>query len=140
MTITNASITLSSSADPLFAAYDPYSNTFHGASVGIASATRMWSIHRVTSAWDESTVTWNTAPTFTATNAVTGNSSPATNTDDMTFDVTALVQDMVDSGNHYGFYLKHDGTTAYSSYSFGSKDNKNTCSVAPTLSINPGLF
>lgn len=67
---------------------------------------------RITSAWNDNTVTWNTQPTTSAVNAVSLAQSSYTLQNYLNIDVTALVQDMVAApGNSHGFMLKLDNET-----------------------------
>jgi len=61
---------------------------------GAADAAKEIKCKRTTSAWAESTVTWNTAPTVTDTDQATGNTIHAS-TGWVTFNVLALVQDAI---------------------------------------------
>ncbi len=135
--VTGATLTLHSAADPFFTPYDTWKNSLHGAGVGISSATRPWTIYRATSGWDESTVTWNTAPTYTSTNSIIGDAAPASASQDMVVDVTDQINDMIAAGNDYGFFIEHDTSTTYSNYTFSTKENAVTCGLPPTLSIAP---
>jgi hypothetical protein len=76
--------------------------------VGQNSAT----IRRITSAWVDNTVTWNTQPTSTDMDAVPLAQSTYSMQNYLNIDVTTLVQDMVaDPDNSYGFMLKLDNET-----------------------------
>lgn len=62
-------------------------------------------VSRITSAWTENAVTWNTAPSFTTQNQATLAQSTSAAQDYIT-DVTALVQDMINNpSTSFGFYL-----------------------------------
>ncbi len=96
-------------------------------------------IQRITSAWSESSVTWNSQPSATTQNeAILAQSVMATQ--DYTYtDVTGMVQDMFGSSN-YGFLIKQDVELYYGRMIFGSGDNPNQywqprldiCYIAPT--------
>lgn len=92
-------------------------------------------IQRVTSAWDESTVTWNTQPTTTSVNQIT---LPATTnvTDNYTgIDVSGIVQDMVNNpSSSHGFMLRLLDETYYRRMSFASSDHTNA-SLHPKLEV-----
>ena len=79
-------------------------------------------LQKITSLWDENTVTWNNQPTTTTVNQVTVPQSTSGN-QDYTLDVTALVQDMVNnpSGN-YGFMLRLQTEVYYRALIFASSD------------------
>lgn len=87
-------------------------------------------VSRVTSTWNENTVTWNTQPTTTTTNQML---IPASATQwgwdytiNNTNDLKAIVQDMVNnpSSNH-GFMLQLQTEATYRDMLFGSSDNPN---------------
>ena len=61
-------------------------------------------LSNITSTWDESTVTWNTVPTFTTSNQLMINPT-ATSSDSVYVDVTSLIMDQRKNGN-YGFQLE----------------------------------
>lgn len=64
---------------------------------------------RITSSWNENTVTWNNQPATTALNAVPLAQSTYTMENYLNIDVTTLVQDMVsDPANSHGFMLRLD--------------------------------
>lgn len=66
-------------------------------------------LFRITSAWNDNTVTWNTQPTFTMVSAVPLAPSTYAMQNYINIDVTTLVQDMVtDPSNSFGFLLKED--------------------------------
>lgn len=62
-------------------------------------------LYRITQSWQSSTVTWNTQPTFTTSNAASVAQSTWALENYHNIDVTDLVQDMIVYGN-YGFLLK----------------------------------
>ena len=64
-------------------------------------------LRRITSAWNESTVTWNNAPTFSTLNQLILPQSVTANQDYLGIDVTMLVQDMLDNpATSHGFALR----------------------------------
>ena len=78
---------------------------------------------RVTSSWDEYTITWNNQPTATTANEVILPPSIAID-EDYIVDVSELVQDMIDDpANSYGFYLRLITEQYYRSLFFASSDN-----------------
>ncbi|MGM9819467.1 MAG: DNRLRE domain-containing protein [Candidatus Onthomorpha sp.] len=82
-------------------------------------------VQRITSSWNENTVTWNTQPTTTTTNQFTIPQSNAEYNWNCTIsnsDLVAMVQDMV-SGNNYGFMLKLETEEHYRNMVFASSDN-----------------
>lgn len=62
-------------------------------------------LQRVTGPWADNTVTWNNAPVGSNQNQVTLPQSSSPTQDYLNIDVTAMVNDMMISGN-YGFLLK----------------------------------
>jgi hypothetical protein len=104
--------------------------------LGMSNATYL---NRVTSAWDENSLTWNLMPaissTYTISVAATNTTTPNEN---KIIDVTTHVQDMVanPSGN-YGWVmlLQNEVTAAYAAMVFGSSDN-STAALRPKLEIN----
>ena len=76
------------------------------ASVGNVGNNTCW-LERVTSPWNDNTVTWNTSPTATSVNAVVLSSSSASSQDYLGVDVTQLVQDMInDPDGSFGFLIR----------------------------------
>ncbi len=81
-------------------------------------------LYRVTSPWNENSVTWNSAPSYLTNNSVTIGPTIVSNQDFVNIDVTALVQDMVsDPNNSYGFQLQMIDETQYARLLFASGDN-----------------
>jgi len=79
-------------------------------------------LQRVTSAWDENTVTWNTQPSITSEGQI--ELPPSTSTwgyDIMDIDVTNLVKQMV-AGTNYGFSLRLKTEATYRSIGFMSSE------------------
>jgi hypothetical protein len=69
-------------------------------------------LYRITSSWNDNTVTWNTQPSFTTMNAAPLAQSTYSLENYININVTALVQDMVaDPANSFGFLLKVDNET-----------------------------
>jgi hypothetical protein len=76
------------------------------ASVGNVGNNTCW-LERITSPWNDNTVTWNTSPTATSVNAVVLSSSSASSQDYLGVDVTQLVQDMInDPDGSFGFLIR----------------------------------
>jgi hypothetical protein len=69
------------------------------------TAGRTLEARNVASAWGETTVTWNTQPTWTATAAATTTSSGTAGAW-ISFDVLALTQAQY-AGTNYGYFVKH---------------------------------
>lgn len=78
-------------------------------------------LRRVTTAWDEHTLTWNNMPTGTSQNEVILATSTSTGQDYLNINVASLVQDMVQNGN-YGFIIEPVSTTPSNSMIFRSSD------------------
>ncbi|MFK8044610.1 MAG: DNRLRE domain-containing protein [Crocinitomicaceae bacterium] len=101
-------------------------------------------IQRVTQAWDENTVAWNSQPSSTSVNQV---NLPATTSAVQNFidiDVLPLTQDMVGgSNNNYGFLIKLVTESYYRRMVFASSDHPNA-SKHPKLkicySVGPALI
>lgn len=113
-----AGSTINSATLSLFA--NPFPLNGNGTAMQGANASL---IQRVTSAWDESTVTWVTAPTTTNQNEVTLAQSTSAFQNYPAIDVKDLVQDMVnDHVNSHGFMLRLINETAYATMIFASSD------------------
>jgi hypothetical protein len=92
---------------------------------GIFGSNKAW-LQRVTSSWQENTVTWNNQPTTTTTNrvAVAGSTSGTQNYPNI--NVRILVQDMVNDPAHsFGFMLRLQTETVYKKLVFASSDHWN---------------
>ena len=82
-------------------------------------------LQRITSNWDENTVTWNTQPSITEINQV---ELPESNNPDDNYliDITKLVQDMIDDPtNSFGLMLKLQDENYYRRMNFASSDHPN---------------
>lgn len=83
-------------------------------------------IRRITTPWDEATVTWNTAPASVSAGqiALPGTSDPLH--DHTLIDVTALVQDMVDDpANSHGFLIRLQDETYYRRLNFATSEHSD---------------
>jgi hypothetical protein len=80
-------------------------------------------LRRVTSTWDDATVTWNTQPSTTTQNQVT---LPASTNDTMNYpniDVTSLITDMINNpSTSYGMMIMLQTESYYRSLLFASGD------------------
>ncbi|MCW5907512.1 MAG: DNRLRE domain-containing protein [Chitinophagales bacterium] len=124
-TITNAKLSLYHSTNT------PSGNIGHGQNGGPNTA---W-LRRITTAWGENTVTWNTQPTTTTQNQVTLAASTSTTQNYLNIDVTALVQDMVNNPQQsFGFFFQLQEETPLRSMLFASSDHPNSL-LHPTLEI-----
>lgn len=92
-------------------------------------------LERITTAWDESTVTWNNQPATTTQNrvALPASTSPTQNYTDI--DITALMQDIHNNPTSgYGIMLKLQNETTFRRLNFCSSDHSNP-SLRPKLYI-----
>ena len=113
--ITSAQISLYSIDSPS----TEYDNPLSGSNAAYLS--------RVTSSWNESTVTWNNQPGITTTNQVLLPQSTNDYEDYLNVDVTSLVADMiVNPTNSFGFRLSLQTETEFRRLSFSSSDATNT--------------
>lgn len=93
-------------------------------------------LQRITSAWSESTVDWNTQPTTTSTNQVVLAASSSSTEDYLNIDVTAMVQDMIDNpATSFGFMYQLTDENYYRAMLFASSDHANAA-LHPKLEIN----
>lgn len=80
-------------------------------------------LKKITSAWEEGTVTWSTAPTTAQTGAITLLKSSATNQDYLDIDLTDFVNGWYsDPSTNHGVMLDLVNKTLYSSMKFCSSD------------------
>ncbi|HIA05575.1 MAG TPA: DNRLRE domain-containing protein, partial [Flavobacteriales bacterium] len=123
-----------------------YNPTSGNAGHSSLSGSNVSLLSRVTSTWDEMTVTWNTQPSVTALNEVILPQSITTTQDYPNIDVTAMVQDMVDNpATSFGFRFKLITESYYRSMLFASSDNADStnwpmleiCYVSPSNSNSP---
>ena len=95
-------------------------------------------IQRVTSTWDEKTVTWNTQPTTTTANQIAVPQSTSQwnwNFTDNSVDLVAMVQNMVNNpATNYGFMIKIATEVYYRSVGFASS-NHNNPELWPELTV-----
>ncbi|MBL0340620.1 MAG: DNRLRE domain-containing protein [Bacteroidetes bacterium] len=92
-------------------------------------------INRVTSAWDEQTVTWNNQPSITTLNQVTLSASSSSTQSYPNINVTGLVQDMVSNPSQsFGFRLKMKSENHFRKLLFASSDHSNAA-LRPKLVI-----
>src|SRR6188768_173771 len=92
-------------------------------------------LQRVTSSWQESTVTWNTQPTTSTTNRVTVPGSTSGTQNYPNINVKLLVQDMVNDPAHsFGFMLRLQSETVYKKLVFASSDHANAA-LRPKLVV-----
>jgi len=81
-------------------------------------------LNRVTSAWNENTVTWNIMPSVSALNQAYLPASVSVTQDYLNIDVTAMVQDMVTNpATNFGFMLQLVDENFYRKLIFASSDH-----------------
>jgi len=98
------------------------------------SGSNATTISRVTSAWDEATLTWNSQPATTADGAVV--IGPSTSPDQsFDVDVTAQVRAMLSNGQTYGFAFQLVDETYYRSMMFAGSNNPNV-DARPQLTLH----
>jgi len=111
--------------------HDPNSSFPHSTTSG----TNASYLQRITSAWNENTVTWNTQPSTTTANQVTLPASTSTTQHYLNIDVTTLVQDMVNNpSSSFGFMLRLQNESYYRRLDFASSDHINS-SLHPKLVV-----
>ena len=92
-------------------------------------------IQRITSPWNQNTVTWNTQPTTTEQNQIFVPKITYPEQEFPAIDVTKLVQDMInDKANSHGFLLKFQIEQPYKVIFFASSDHLDK-SVRPKLEV-----
>jgi hypothetical protein len=90
-------------------------------------------ISRVTSPWDEATLTWNSQPATTADGAIT--IGPSLSPDQVfDVDVTAQVRAMLSSGQTYGFAFQLVDEQYYRSMMFAGS-NQPSAATRPRLTL-----
>jgi len=91
------------------------------------SGSNAWSIQRVSSAWNVSTVTWNTQPTTDVTNEVKMPQSTSIYEIFNNIDVTNLMQDIINNQpNNYGLLIRLDTEQLYRSMVFCANNYPDT--------------
>ncbi len=97
-------------------------------------------IRRITQAWDESTVTWETKPAFVTLNEVLLDSSTTPNEDFLNIDVTQLIKDMIDNpSTSFGFMLQLQNDEYYRALVFASSDHVDS-TLHPELVVCYSLY
>ena len=106
--------------------YSDPANTSGEISNHALSGSNAFYLQKVTQAWTPSTVTWNTQPTTSTTGRVwVGPSTSAT--ENITVNLTTLVQDMINSpATNYGLMMKLENEVYYRSRSYASTDHANS--------------
>ncbi|MBW8688215.1 DNRLRE domain-containing protein [Chitinophaga rhizophila] len=132
-TVTSAILTLSGLA-PGTAVANPLGNSFYPGSPYSSYGSNAAYIRRVTGPWNENTITWNNQPATTVTNQVAVPASTTQWNYGVTLNVTSLVQDIVNSGQNYGFALQLQVENYYRNLNFAGSRNSDPAR-RPKLSI-----
>ena len=92
-------------------------------------------LSRITSSWEENSVTWNNQPTTTTENQVFLLESSSSTEDYLNIDVTDLVLDMIaDSANSHGFLIKLLTEQHYRSLVFAASGHSDS-DLHPKLEV-----
>lgn len=91
-------------------------------------------LQRITSQWDESTVTWNNQPATTTQNEVQLPQSTSPTQDYLDIDVTAMVEDMIADPSSGGFMIRLQTEQHFRVLLFASSDDLNAA-LHPKLEI-----
>ena len=92
-------------------------------------------LQRITSDWNQTTVTWNTRPTTTAQNEVALPASDSATENYINIDVTAITQDMVNNpSSSFGFMFKLQNESYYRRMNFCLSDNTSPA-LRPKLEV-----
>jgi len=95
-----------------------------------------FNIQRITSDWDESTVSWNTQPTSTSINQASVNDASQPDQSFPDIDITELIQDYIsDPDNSYGMLLKFIEEVPYKILLLASSDHSNE-NYRPKLEVH----
>ena len=100
---------------------NPNANSTSGQHMQLSGSNELV-VSRINSAWDNQLVTWNNQPSISTNNQL---QTPASSSayQDYVFDVSTLVQDMVDNPtNSHGFMLTLQTEILYRSVVFGSSE------------------
>ncbi len=93
-----------------------------------------FAVRRITSAWSESTVTWNSKPSYDLINQVLAPKTTS-NTQTLKVDVTDLISDQFSNpSTNYGFQIMLQSPSLYNNLSFYSSDH-DVPSQRPRLEI-----
>jgi hypothetical protein len=96
-------------------------------------------IQRITSVWDEQTITWNSQPTTTLTNQITVPKSTSEynwNFIDSSANLVAMVQNMISNPeNNFGFMFRLVTEETYRRLSFASSDYYSNPALYPELTV-----
>ncbi|WP_212002054.1 DNRLRE domain-containing protein [Chitinophaga sp. HK235] len=130
-TIISATLTLTGVSTSVAA---PQGNSYYPGSPYNSFGTNPAWVKRVTGTWTGNTITWNNQPSTTTTNAVTVPASTSQWNYSVTLNVTALVQDIINSGQNNGFSLQLQTEAYYRSLIFTGPRNADV-SNRPKLVI-----
>lgn len=93
-------------------------------------------LSRITSTWEENTVTWNNQPTITTTNQVSLLPSTDPHQDYLNIDITPLIQDIIDNrSSSFGMMISLKNEDYYRGLIFASSDNADPTKY-PKLVVN----
>jgi hypothetical protein len=96
----------------------------------------VFTINRVTSNWQENTLTWNTQPSFVATNQVVIPAYTYNRQHYPKMNVKNLVADMVaNPANSFGFCMKHQDENVYRLTFFATSNEVNNPNLRPQLQV-----
>jgi hypothetical protein len=117
-------------------------NTTTQSTLQLHAGTNASYLRRVTQAWTENGATWSNQPSTTTQNEVTLATSTSSTQDYLNIDVTALYQDILNSGNNYGIMLQLVTESGFNSLVFASSDYTNAAKrpkleICYTVSSNP---
>jgi len=100
-------------------------NTVNGPGHSTLSGPNDFILQRITSDWDELSVSWNTQPATTTVNQVLVPSSDSTN-QDYVIDISDLVQDIVNNHmSRFGLMMRLDNESYFRRILFASSDYKD---------------
>jgi len=109
--------------------YDPY-NGF-----GTQTGENASYLQRITSDWDETTITWNHQPTYSETNQVLLPTSVDPYQDYLGIDILPLINDItLPEANNFGIAMTMINTSPYASMIFASSDNPDS-TLWPKLTL-----
>lgn len=111
-----------------------YGNSYHPGSPYNGWGTNESEVYRVTQNWSPSSTTWNNSPSYDSGKKAIIPPSTSRGQYDASIDVTAMVQDMVDSSTPYGFMFKLQSEIYYRNVIFYSSHAANA-SDRPELKI-----
>ena len=87
----------------------------------------LFQVFRITSPWDENTVTWGTAPTYDATLYAKHDVVSVQYNTEIATDVTSLIKKMaLNNSTNYGLYIRLANESTYRSIAIGSRENVNS--------------